>query len=163
VDKKALGFKLGATAYLLKPLNPALVLTTLRDVIGDKDHSYKRVLVVDDDPQVAEILRQTLPESDFYLDCAEDGEAGLQAIAKQRPDIILLDLMMPKLDGFGVIERLRADSDLRHIPVIVISAKELTHDESRLLRESVTFVMKKEDFEVSRLVQEINDVITKQV
>jgi CheY-like chemotaxis protein len=52
---------------------------------------------------------------------------------------------------------------LRHIPVIVISAKELTHDESRLLRESVTFVMKKEDFEVSRLVQEINDVITKQV
>jgi CheY-like chemotaxis protein len=161
VDKKALGFKLGAAAYLLKPLDPTLVLEALRRVIGEKEHLQKYVLVVDDDPDVSEMLRQTLPESDFVLASAEDGEAGLRAIEARRPDVILLDLMMPKLDGFGVIERLRADPELRNIPIIVISAKELTEEESRTLRESVAFVMKKQGFDADILVQEINSVVKK--
>ena len=99
---------------------------------------------MDDDPHVAEMLRQTLPEFEFELVSAEDGEAGLRAIEAQRPDVILLDLMMPKLDGFGVIEQLRADPELRNIPIIVISAKDLTEDESKTLKESVAFVMKKQ-------------------
>jgi GAF domain-containing protein len=161
VDKKALGFKLGAAAYLLKPLNPGLVLDALQRVIGEKEHPHKHILVVDDDPHVAEMLRQTLPESDFALDAAEDGEAGLKAIEVQRPDVILLDLMMPKLDGFGVIEKLRSNSELRNIPIIVISAKELTADESKMLKESVAFVMKKQGFDGDLLMQEINSVMKK--
>jgi len=161
VDKKALGFKLGAAAYLLKPLDPNTVIDALRRVIGEKDHPLKHVLVVDDDPHVAEMLRQSLPESDFALDAAEDGEAGMQAIETQRPDVILLDLMMPKLDGFGVIERLRANSELRNIPVIVISAKELTDDESKTLKQSVAFVMKKQGFDTDLLKDEINSVVKK--
>ena len=161
VDKKALGFKLGAAAYLLKPLNPTLVLDALRRVIGEKEHPHKYVLVVDDDPHVAEMLRQTLPESDFRLASAEDGEAGIQIIESERPDVVLLDLMMPKLDGFGVIERLRADTGLRNIPIIVISAKELTENESKMLKESVAFVMKKQGFDGDLLMHEINSVIKK--
>ena len=161
VDKKALGFKLGAAAYLLKPLDPAMVLDTLHRVIGEKEHSHKHVLVVDDDPNVAEMLRQTLPESDFVLASAEDGEAGLRAIEERRPDVILLDLMMPKLDGFGVIERLRANPELRNIPIIVISAKDLTEEESKTLKESVAFVMKKQGFNGDLLMQEINSVVKK--
>ncbi|HZM25230.1 MAG TPA: response regulator, partial [Anaerolineales bacterium] len=133
----------------------------LHRVIGEKVHPHRHVLVVDDDPHVAEMLRQTLPESDFLLASAEDGEAGLQAIEEQRPDVILLDLMMPKLDGFGVIERLRADSELRNIPIIVISAKDLTEDESKTLKESVAFVMKKQGFNGDLLMQEINSVMKK--
>jgi GAF domain-containing protein/CheY-like chemotaxis protein len=159
VDKKALGFKLGAAAYLLKPLNPTMVLEALRRVIGEQKQPHKQVLVVDDDPDVAEMLRQTLPESDFVLDSAQDGEAGLLAIEARRPDVILLDLMMPKLDGFGVIERLRADPDLRNIPIIVISAKDLTEEESKTLKESVAFVMKKQGFDGDLLIEEINSVV----
>jgi signal transduction histidine kinase/CheY-like chemotaxis protein len=159
VDKKALGFKLGAAAYLLKPLDPTAVLQTLRRVIGEKGQTQKHILVVDDDPHVAEMLRQTLPETDFELTCAEDGEAGLQAVEARRPDVILLDLIMPKLDGFGVIETLRADPELRSIPIIVISAKELTPDESRTLRESVAFVMKKQGFDADLLKEEITSVL----
>jgi len=118
-----------------------------------------RILVVDDDPHVAEMLRQILPESDFELTCAEDGQTGLQAVMARRPDVILLDLMMPKLDGFGVIERLRADAELRNIPVIVISAKELTAQESKTLRESVAFVMQKQGFDGDLLTEEINSVV----
>jgi len=152
VDKKALGFKLGAAAYLLKPLNPAVVTDTLRRVIA---HSHKRVLVVDDDPHIADMLRQTLPAGEFSLQSALDGEAGLQTIAADRPDVILLDLMMPKLDGFGVIEQLRANPELRNIPIIVISAKELTDEEAQLLRETVAFVMKKQGFNGEELTREI--------
>ena len=159
VDKKALGFKLGAAAYLLKPLDPTVVVDALRRVIGEKGHPHKQILVVDDDPHIAEMLRQTLPESDFELTCAEDGEAGLQAIEARRPDVILLDLIMPKLDGFGVIERMRATPEWRNIPIIVISAKELTPDESKTLRESVAFVMKKQGFDGDLLKEEINSVV----
>jgi CheY-like chemotaxis protein len=158
-DKKALGFKLGAAAYLLKPLDPTDVLDALHRLIGDRDQLQKHILVVDDDPHVAEMLRQILPESDFVLTCAEDGEAGLQAIEARRPDVILLDLMMPKLDGFGVIEKLRANPELRNIPIIVISAKDLTADESKTLRESVAFVMKKQGFDSDLLKEEINSVV----
>jgi CheY-like chemotaxis protein len=117
--------------------------------------------VVDDDPLVTEMLRQTLPDSEFALASAEDGEAGMQAIEAQRPDVIVLDLMMPKLDGFGVIERLRADSELRNIPIIVISAKDLTTEESKTLKESVAFVMKKQGFDADLLKAEINSVVKK--
>jgi DNA-binding response OmpR family regulator len=159
VDKKALGFKLGAAEYLLKPLNPTNVLDALRRVLGGKSETRKCAIIVDDDPNVVEMMRQSLPASEFELDSATDGEAGWQAIQAHRPDIILLDLMMPKLDGFGVIERLRADPELRNIPVIVISAKELTHEESKKLRESVSFVMKKQGFDSDELIREIRNVV----
>jgi CheY-like chemotaxis protein len=136
-----------------------VVLEALRRVIGEKARAHVHILVVDDDPQVAEMLRQSLSESDFVLTSAEDGEAGIQAIETQRPDVILLDLMMPKLDGFGVIQRMRADPELINIPIIVISAKELTADESKTLKESVVFVMKKQGFDGELLKDEINSVV----
>lgn len=159
VDKKALGFKLGAADYLLKPLDPAAVFSTLQHVIGGPPHSQKHVLVVDDDPQVIEMLRQLLAESDFSIEAAEDGETALQVLAKNRPDVILLDLMMPRLDGFGVIERLSADPDLCDIPIVVLSAKELTRQESGRLKERVVAVMKKHGFNRDALVHEINSIV----
>jgi len=159
VDKKALGFRLGASAYLLKPLDPAAVLDALNRVIVNTNRGQKHVLVVDDDPNIAEMLRQFLPESDFTLVSALDGVAGLDAVEENRPDIILLDIVMPRLDGFGVIESLRANPDTRDLPIIVISAKELTADEAQKLTETVTLVMKKQDFRGEKLVDEIIDVL----
>jgi CheY-like chemotaxis protein len=105
------------------------------------------------------MLHQILPESNFDLRSAEDGIAGLEAIARQRPDVLLLDIMMPKLDGFGVIEQLRRNPVTQDLPIIVISAKELTDDESNRLKESVAFVMRKQGFDGEKLVREIKSVI----
>lgn len=159
VDKKALGFRLGAAAYLLKPLNPNEVLETLRRVIKPKERDRIHVLAVDDDPHIADMLRQQLPESEFRLESAEDGVAGLEAVEAQRPDVILLDIMMPRLDGFGVIEKLRANPDTRDLPIIVISVKELTDEETARLKESVTLVMRKQGFDGDKLVEEIKNVV----
>jgi len=162
VDKKALGFRLGASAYLLKPLDPVAVLDALEQVTGGSGNGHKRVLVVDDDPHVADMLHQLLPESDFTLESAIDGVAGLEAIEAHRPDVVLLDIMMPRLDGFGVIERLRANRDTRDLPIIVISAKELTDIESARLKESVAFVMRKQGFDGVKLIHEINTALETQ-
>jgi PAS domain S-box-containing protein len=159
VDKKALGFRLGAAAYLLKPLDPIAVRDALNRVIVQNDRKQKHILVVDDDPNIVDMLRQFLPESEFRLDSALDGTAGLKAVEADRPDILLLDIIMPRLDGFGVIESLRADPQTRDLPIIVISAKELTADESDRLKKSVAFVMKKQGFEGGKLMDEINNVL----
>jgi DNA-binding response OmpR family regulator len=159
VDKKALGFRLGASAYLLKPLDPAAVREALRRVILPDDRKPRRVLVVDDDPSIADMLRQFLPESEFALEDAADGLEGLACIDKQRPDIVLLDIMMPRLDGFGVIERLRLNPHTRDLPIIVISAKDLTVEESARLKETVSFVMKKQGFRGEEFIAQIHNAL----
>lgn len=163
VDNKPLGFQLGAAAYLLKPLDAVEVRDTLNHVTGLAAPRQKRVLVVDDDPNIANMLRQFLPESDFSLDSALDGEAGLRTIEANRPDIIFLDLIMPHLDGFEVIERLRENPQTHDLPIIVISAKELTAAESARLKETVSLVMKKQGFEGEKLVDEMKNVLSKLV
>jgi CheY-like chemotaxis protein len=159
VDKKALGFRLGASSYLLKPLDPVAVREALNRAIVQGNGKQKRVLVVDDDPNIADMLRQFLPEAEFKLDSAVDGVAGLEAVEANPPDIILLDLVMPRLDGFGFIDSLRANPQTHDLPVIVISGKELTAAESVRLRESVALIMKKQGFQGEKLVDDINNML----
>jgi GAF domain-containing protein/CheY-like chemotaxis protein len=159
VDKKALGFRLGASAYLLKPLDPEAVMDALRRVTEQEGRPTRHVLVVDDDPHIPDMLRQLLPEKDFALEAASDGVAGLEAVARRRPDVILLDLMMPRLDGFGFIEQLRQNPATQNLPIIVISAKELTVEESTRLKESAAYVMRKQGFDSDRLLREINKAL----
>ncbi|HEY3311804.1 MAG TPA: response regulator [Anaerolineales bacterium] len=161
IDHKALGIQLGAAGYLLKPLDGVEVRDTLNHIIGVSPRQQKRVLVVDDDPNAIEILRQFLPESEFSLESAPDGQAGLLAIEQQRPDIVLLDLIMPRMDGFEVIERLRAAPQTYSLPIIVISAKELTAQESIHLKETVSLVMNKQGLESEKLVDEIKNILNK--
>ncbi len=155
VDKKALGMRLGAAAYLLKPLNPVEVLSTLRTVIQPKQEKVIHVLAIDDDPHIADMLRQQLPGSEFRVESALDGVAGLEAVEAQHPDVILLDLMMPRLDGFGVIETLNQNPAARNLPVIVLSVKELSDEEAELLKNSVHLVMSKQGFDGEKLAREI--------
>jgi len=93
------------------------------------------------------------------LESALDGVEGLAAIEAERPDVLLLDIMMPRLDGFGVIERLRADPKTRDLPIIVISVKELTDEETMRLKESVTLIMRKQGFNGEHLMQEIRHIL----
>jgi PAS domain S-box-containing protein len=158
VDNKALGLQLGAAAYLLKPLDPAEVRETLNRVINGALRPL-HILVVDDDPNVADMLRQFLPESDFCLEWAPDGIAGLDAIDAHRPDILMLDLLMPRMDGFGVIEKLRADPKKSDLPIVVLSAKDLTAVESARLKKNVTCVVKKQGIEGRMLLDEINHAL----
>ena len=156
VDKKALGYQLGAADYLVKPLDRHAVLAVLNRLARQNGHSQsKRVLVVDDDNQVIDLVRQLLGESNYTLDVATDGLAALTAVERQPPDLILLDLMMPRLDGFGVIEQLRT----RQIPIIVLTAKLLSNEELSWLHQRVAQVVQKQGLAQESLLHDLRQLL----
>lgn len=81
----------------------------------------KNILFIEDDTFLADILQQSLSQAGFAVGIARDGEEGLTAVKNSKPDLILLDLLLPRLDGFGFLERLRAQPDLASLPVIILS------------------------------------------
>jgi CheY-like chemotaxis protein len=145
VDKHDLGYRLGAADYLLKPIDRAAILGTLDRLLG----AGGRLLVVDD------LIGQMLDGQPYRIDAAADGEAALEAVAAARPDLILLDLLMPGLDGLGVIERLKANPDTARIPIIVLTAKDLTADEREELSARVAAVIEKRALERESLIAEL--------
>jgi signal transduction histidine kinase/DNA-binding response OmpR family regulator len=151
VDQKHLGFWLGAADYLGKPFErDALVAALARASSG-----CRRLLVVDDDPNVCDLVRQLLEGESILIDAAMNGREALDAIGLQRPDVILLDLLMPGLDGFGVLAELKSDPSRRDIPVIVLTAKTLTAEDEALLRGGVLTVLEKRGLEREVLLREV--------
>jgi CheY-like chemotaxis protein len=140
----------------VKPLDREALLAALgRMAQANGGIAPKRLLVADDDPNVIEMIQQLLGETSYEVHAAADGLAALDAIARRRPDAILLDLMMPRLDGFGVIERLRQSPEHASIPIVVLTAKTLTGEESARLKEGVAQVMQKQGLEGETLIREL--------
>ena len=139
---------LGASDFLAKPFSRAQLLAAIERVLPG---SRGLILVVDDDASVRRLVVETLQESDVSFREAADGEEALAAIAGERPDAIVLDLMLPKLDGFAVLERLHADPDLRLIPVIVLTGRRLSAAERRDLRSRTVSLLEKSSYSAKEL------------
>jgi CheY-like chemotaxis protein len=157
VDNKPMGFRLGASDYLVKPLSEKSVLDALDRLARANGgvHPHK-LLVVDDDPKVADLVQQTLEGEDFVIETSGDGAQALSHILLSKPDAILLDLLMPRMDGFQFIEELRKHPQLRAIPIIVLTAKSLSNDEQAQLENSVAKIIKKQGLGSETLIKEIH-------
>jgi signal transduction histidine kinase/DNA-binding response OmpR family regulator len=151
VDQKDLGYRLGAFDYLLKPFDREAILAALGRIVSAHHH----LLVVDDDPHVVDLVCQLLEDQSYAIEAAVDGQAALEAIAQRQPDVILLDLLMPRLDGFGVLEYLHHTPRYRDIPVIVLTAKICTAEEQALLHARVHAVIQKQGLERDQLLHEV--------
>src|SRR5438876_4101401 len=102
------------------------------------------ILVIDDDPNALEIVTCQLEQAgDYRIVTAPGGQAGLECIATQRPDLIILDLMMPQVDGFAVLEQLAHDSSSPSIPIIILTAKDLSCTERQALNGRVGALLMK--------------------
>jgi signal transduction histidine kinase/CheY-like chemotaxis protein/HAMP domain-containing protein len=156
VDNKDLGYRLGASDYLLKPFDREAILAALSRIDPPR---RGRLLVVDDDPQVIDLVRQLLEDEPYEVMAATEGQEALETIAAQPPQVILLDLLMPRMDGFTVIEHLQRDPQYRHIPVIVLTAKTLTAIEQVMLEQSVRTVIQKRGLERDILIQELRALL----
>jgi GAF domain-containing protein/CheY-like chemotaxis protein len=160
VDRKALGFELGAADYLVKPFDRDALLATLARVTGPGGDALRgRLLVVDDDPAMIELVRQLLAGSGLDVMASADGGAALDMIARERPDAVLLDLMLPGLDGFAVIDALRRQANGRDLPIVVLTAKDLSADEATRLREQVSQVIRKQGLAAHDLIRELHRVM----
>jgi threonine synthase len=120
------------------------------------DRRVQRIAILEDDPDAARLLRRVLQaHGEYQIDEAYDGEAGLEMVRRAPPDLILLDLMMPKLDGFQVLEALKADEQLRDIPIIVVTARSLTPYERKRLGDRVHILLEKGSFLSDEILEDI--------
>lgn len=122
--------EMGAIDYLTKPYDAVLFQARINNVLLSAGHHCElrqaatgKILIVDDDPIYRMILKTTLEENEFTVVDAESGRSALELLQQDAYDLIFVDLMMPEMDGFEFIEHVKADTRLRHIPVIVISGE----------------------------------------
>jgi signal transduction histidine kinase/CheY-like chemotaxis protein len=142
VDQKNRGYALGAADYLVKPVDRAKLVETLTSICGS---AAGRVLLVDDDDVVRRGVRQALEPIGWKVTEAENGQVAVDSLTAARPDVIILDLMMPKMDGFEFLDELRGRPDWQDIPVVIITAKDLTEEDRNRLNGGVERIIQKSD------------------
>ncbi|GAB4559014.1 MAG: hypothetical protein Tsb0020_04460 [Haliangiales bacterium] len=160
VDDKKRGFVLGASEYLLKPFERSRLLSAVRPYVSTHEEG-RPILVVEDDEATRSATCRMLRSEGWTVREAEDGNDALAQVAAEEPALILLDLMMPDLDGFGFLEQLRATSKYAHLPVIVLTAKELTQSDMTRLHEGLAKSYQKGSINRERLVNEVRLCIAK--
>ncbi|MBV9121409.1 MAG: response regulator [Chloroflexi bacterium] len=145
VDNQPLGYALGATDYLIKPIDRELLLSRLAryTLPPAASKTPASILVVDDEPSARSLLVAALKPLDARVSQACSGEQALALAQEEPPDLMLLDLMMPEVSGFDVIARLRLDPRTRDVPVVVVTAKDLTASERTLLMHSAAGIFQK--------------------
>ena len=160
VDNQSLGFALGATNYLTKPVQREKLVSVLRRYHLEKeDDRPSRLLVIEDDTDTREIFERTAQKEGWDVETAENGLAGLNRLAQNRPDLILLDLMMPEMDGLQFVLEMRRNEAWQNIPIIVITAKTLTAEDRQRLHGQVERVVQKSDYTPEKLVVEMRQVL----
>ena len=118
-----------------------------------------QVLVVDDDPATRDVLRRTLTKEGWIVREATNGQEGLAELAKARPAVMLLDLMMPQMNGFEVLRTVRESTDLQDLPVVVITSKDLTRDELAWLRGKALQIFQKGTYGRAELLTSLRTMI----
>jgi len=150
LDERGHGFALGAAEYLVKPIGKDQLLAALyrAAAIPERPHT---VVAIDDDPLAIELVRASLEPEGWTVLGAATGQEGLALIRERQPSAVLLDLLMPGMDGFEVVEALRADPDTKFVPVVILTSKSMTQQDKERLQGRITYVARKTEFDLSGL------------
>ena len=160
LDNREMGLSLGAVEYLVKPVDKDEFIRELRRLA--KDRPICDILIIDDDPKAVALLSQYFQEVDDYrVRKAYGGKEGLAKVKEQGPDLIILDLMMPEVDGFEVISHLKKSEETKHIPIIIVSGKDLTREEVAYLNSKIEKIIRKGDFRKEQLLEDIINALEK--
>jgi PAS domain S-box-containing protein len=157
VDDKNLGYALGAADYVTKPMDRDRLLAVVKKYGREKQPGS--VLVVEDDPLTREMMRRLLEKEGWEVREAANGRLALEAMAQQRPELILLDLMMPEMDGFEFVQEVRRLPAWRTIPVVVVTAKDITAEDRLKLNGYVERVLAKGAYSREDLLGEVRDLV----
>jgi signal transduction histidine kinase/DNA-binding response OmpR family regulator len=160
-DDRNLGYALGASEFLTKPVDWKRLGAALQRYAGGD--SSPRALVVDDDPAARDMLRRGLERAGWCVDEAENGRVGLERVAATAPRLILLDLMMPEMDGFEFLDEFRRNAAWGSIPVLVITAKELTNEDRSRLKGGVARILQKGSLSREQLLDEVRGLVDARV
>ncbi len=158
IDDKNLGYALGAADYLTKPIERDRLLAVVRT--HRRDHP---VLVVDDDATLRQLLRRMLEPEGYTVVEAENGRVALDRLRGVAPSVVLLDLMMPEMDGFEFVAEFRRHEAWRAIPIVVITARDLSHADRERLNGYVQKILQKGAHGRDQLLAEVRDLVVASV
>jgi len=144
VDEKDVGLALGAVDYIVKPIDRDALLASLDRTLTSKVKMHTvRILAVDDEPAVLDALEGTLRPAGFEVIRADGGRTGVELARAERPDLVICDLVMPDLDGFGVVGELKSDPVTADIPIIILTGHDLSLADKRRLNGKILGIVSK--------------------
>ncbi|MGH9350478.1 MAG: response regulator [Vicinamibacterales bacterium] len=156
-DDRTMGYALGASDYMTKPVDPARLAAVLRKHTGATPRAS--VLIVDDDPAMCELTSRLMEREGWDVREARNGLVALQRVAEQIPSVIVLDLMMPELDGFTFLMKLRSTRRWQSIPVVVVTAKDVTDEDRQRLNGFVSKVLRKGAYRRNELLVAVREQV----
>lgn len=159
VEDRHLGYALGVSDYITKPVDRAKLVEILQKYRHD-GLAPNPILIIEDDPSTRQMLRRTLEREGWPILEAENGRVGLEHLQRQRPAVILLDLMMPEMDGFEFAAELHRRENWRGIPIVVLTAKDLSLDERRQLYGYVEKIIQKGSYSREELLVEVRKLVS---
>jgi CheY-like chemotaxis protein len=165
INKESLPFDIGQADFLTKPIDRQQLLQMMVkfDLLADGKRGKKTpssILIVDDDPQNIRLVKAMLKPFNMEVMVADGGKAGLELALKKKPDMIILDLMMPDVDGFEVVSKLREDPAGSQIPILIYTAKNITSEDRERLQGNIQTIIQKGDFGKDRFLEMINNLQT---
>jgi len=161
VDQPAIGTTFGADEYLVKPVDKASLLAAVRRCLGLKQGatSHRPILVVEDDTPTREIIAELLTAQGYSVTTAEDGEQARAQMAIAVPELVILDLMLPKVSGFELLAEWRSKPRTADLPVFVLTNKDLTGEEEQYLRKHAESLFLKQQSWQEELTQQLQRVL----
>ena len=156
IDNQRLGFSLGASEYLTKPVDRRRLVSLVHELVGMTPG--KSVLIVEDDSDTRALLTKTMSANGFEVIEAENGKVALERLEAELPSLVLLDLMMPEMDGFQFAEEFRKNEKWESIPIIVLTAKTLTEEDRLRLEGWVEGLYEKREASLERIIAEVKEI-----
>ena len=157
-DEEQLGVSMGQVDFLRKPINRQQVLQVMAkyDLLAERRRAQKMptsVLVIDDDPRNTRLVQAMLKPFSIEVLSTNDGAAGIRLARTRRPDLIILDLMMPNVDGFEVVSTLRAEAATAEIPILIYTAKRITIADRQRLQSNIQAIIRKGEFSKEKFLE----------
>ena len=154
LDNRQWGYQLGAADYLVKPIDRAALLHRL-DLLHTRHAVVNTALVVDDDPVQVDVIARTLRDTGVQVHTCGNGADALRWLDEHTPDLITLDLMMPGMDGFAVLEAVRGRPHLHAVPILVITAKDIEREDRERLNGRIAAIIQKGPQQRDELLREL--------
>lgn len=161
VDEPGRGFSLGAADYLLKPVDQEVLARVIQRVAQShaRDQRGRTVLVIDDDPVILELMEAVLRPEGFEVLKAKDGRHGLQMARERNPALVVLDLLMPEMNGFEVVDEMRGRPETSAIPIVVLTNKSLSREEKDRLNGHIIAISQKGEFHREDFVAQVRSLM----
>ena len=161
VDEKKTAFSLGATAYLTKPIDWDDLATTINRCV--RKAGQKSILVIDDDADARKLARLVLENEGYSIIEAENGYLGLLRLAERKPSAILLDLLMPNMNGHEFLNEMEINEQWADIPIIALTAMELDENERQSLESRVSVIIQKGAYSIDQVLSAVRELLKKKV